>query len=139
MHTSTQRATRTRKPTAVPFSATAAKLIEQIQAEARDKLLTDLSAQDAIVVLHGFDAESKRIRFTNGNLAIDDAKGNTLDLYRHYTEPEAWRGRAHMAGFWHPAYWYGNQTLTDAKGIQWRCDFEPFVCDDFGNLVQVAR
>lgn len=139
MHTSTQRSTRTRKPAAAHLSATAAKLIEQIQAEARDKLLTELSAKDAIVVLHGFDADTKTVRVNSHTVAIRDRKGNEITLYRRYLPPESWVNDVHMAGFWHPARWYGNQTMVDASGAEWSRNLGIFVCDDFGNLVQVAK
>lgn len=137
MQTSSQRSTRTRKPTAALFSTTAARLIEQIQAEAREQLLADLSAKDRIAVLHGFDAETKRVRISGVNIEIYDGKGNSVDLYRHHTEPEGWIGHTYMEGYWHPARWYGSQTLTDGNGRKWRHDLEPLVCDDFGDLVEV--
>ncbi len=59
-------------------------------------------------------------------------------MYRHYTEPEGWIGREHMAGYWHPARWYGNQTLVDANGQAWQRSLGVMVCNDFGQLVQVA-
>jgi len=132
------RTSRARKQTAAPFSATAARLIEQIQAEARAQLLADLSAKDAITVLHGFDAETKGIRCNGMRININDAKGNSLVLTRHHTEPEQWRGHAHMAGYWHPSRWYGSHTLTDANGTQWRREFGPLVCNDFGDLVEIS-
>lgn len=138
MQTTTKRPSRARKQAAAPFSNAAARLIEQIQAEARAQLLAELSAKDTITVLHGFDAETKRIFCTGLSIEISDAKGNTLDCYRRITEPVEWRGHAYMAGYWHPARWYGNQVLTDANGTQWRRELEPLVCNDFGDLVGVA-
>lgn len=138
MQTTTTRPPRARKQAAAPFSTAAAKLIEQIQAEARAQLLTELSAKDAITVLHGFDTETKYIRATGDAIRISDAKGNFLNLHRHYTEPEAWRDNTYMAGHWHPARWYGNQTMTDANGVRWERSFEPLVCNDFGDLVELA-
>lgn len=138
MQTTTQRPARAKKQTAAPFSASAAKLIEQIRAEAREALLRALSAKDAVIVLHGFDAKTKRIEFYSQNIEIYDATGNSISLRRHFTEPEAWVGHSHMAGYWHPARWYGDQTLLDLNGRKWQCDIGVMVCDDFGNLVQVA-
>lgn len=138
MQTTTHRPPRARKQPAAPFSATAAKLIEQIQAEARATLLAELSAKDAITVLHGFDADTKRIYGGNARIDIGDAKGNSVFLYRSHTEPESWRGHASMAGHWHPARWYGSQTLVDINGTQWIREFRPMVCNDFGDLVEVA-
>ena len=137
MQTTTTRPPRASKQPAVPFSTAAAKLIEQIQAEARAALLAELSAKDAITVLHGFDAETKRIKFVNDSIEVSDFKGNEIDLYRRRQEPENWRVSSHMQGYWHPAKWYGNKTLVDGNGTQWRTELQPMVQDDFGNLVQV--
>jgi len=139
MPTTTQRPAKARKPTATPFSPAAARLIEQIQIETRAQLLTELSAKDAIIVLHGFDAATKRVKVRADRIDIHDAKGNNVRLARHYVEPEVWRGKDHMAGYWHPARWYGYQTLVDGSGRQWDCDMGVFVCNDFGQLVQVAQ
>lgn len=140
MPTTTQRPSRARKPAAAPaYSPAAVRLIEQIQAEAREKLLQELSTKDAIIVLHGFDPESRRLGGDGTYISIRDFKGNCLSLYRHHTEPDSWRSYAHMEGHWHPARWYGNQTLVDANGNLWERSFNVHVCDDFGNLVEVAQ
>lgn len=138
MQTTTQRTTRPRQSSIALLNSTASRLIEQIQAEAREKLLSDLSAKDAIVVLHGLDAATKRAHADGSNITISDSKGNEVNLWRHHTEPEGWRGHDHMAGYWHPARWYGNQVLVDASGNQWRRELGIYIQDDFGNLVQVA-
>ena len=138
MQTTTTRPSRARKQAAAPFSTAAAKLIEQIQAEARATLLAELSAKDAITVLHGFDADSKYINAGHTRIRISDAKGNEAYMHRHHIEPNEWRGAPHMAGHWHPARWYGNQTMTDANGVRWERGFNPMVCNDFGDLVEVA-
>lgn len=139
MSVTTQRPAKVRKPTAAPFSATAAKLIKQIQAEARDQLLTDLSAKDSIIVLHGFDRDSKRVRSDGCSIEISDTKGNRIYLLRRHTEPESWRECGYMAGVWHPARWEGSQTLMDGNGVEWKRDLNTMVCDDFGTLVEVAK
>jgi hypothetical protein len=126
-----------RKSAAAPFSPAAAKLIAQVQADAREQLLNDLSAKDAIVVLHGFDAETKRVRVNGSSINIRDDKGNYVSLQRLYQEPASWVGKDYMAGYWNPSLWYGHQTLVDASGTQWSHEFNPHVCDDFGNLVEV--
>jgi hypothetical protein len=138
MSNTTRRPSRAQKPVAAPFSATAARLIEQIQADARAQLLADLSAKDAIVVLHGFDAESKRVIDHGYSITIFDGKGNGTNFYRRHTEPESWIGQPHMAGVWHPARWEGSQTLVDANGVEWKRDLPTMVCNDFGTLVEVA-
>ena len=138
MTTTTRRQARPHKPAAAPFSPAASKLNELIQSEARAKVLEDLSAKDTIIVLHGFDAETKRVQADGCVITIFDSKGNHLRLQRHHVEPEAWRGHSCMAGHWHPARWYGQQTLVDASGNAWERELNVHVCDDFGNLVEVA-
>jgi hypothetical protein len=128
---------RSSKQAAAPFSPAAANLIAQVQAEAREQLLNELSAKDTIVVLHGFDAETKRVRVDGSSINIRDAKGNYVGLHRHHGEPASWVGKDYMAGHWHPSRWYGRQTLVDASGTEWVREFNPHVCDDFGNLVEV--
>lgn len=139
MQTTLQRPSRARKPAAAPFGPAVARLIQQVQAEAREQLLADLSAGDTITVLHGFDAATKRVRADGNSINISDTKGNAVRLHRHHDEPENWRGKDYMAGYWHPARWYGRQTLVDASGIEWERDFKPLVCDDFGNLVELPQ
>lgn len=134
--------TRAHKPaasTANPFSASAAKLIEHIQAEARAQLLAELSAKDTVTVLHGFDPATKRVQVDADSINITDGLGNCVRLHRKYQEPESWRAAAHMRGYWHPARWFGQQDMVDASGTTWNRELSPLVCDDFGNLVQVAR
>lgn len=138
MQTTTRRPARAHKPDAAPFSTAAAKLIEQLQAETRAQLLADLSTKDAIIVLHGFDPETRRVQASGNHITVHDAKGNCVELYRNHTEPESWRDSPHMAGYWHPSHWYGQQTMVDASGAAWRRELTPMVCDDFGNLVEVA-
>lgn len=138
MSRTTIRPSQARKQAAAPFSTAAAKLIEQIQAEARAQLLAELSAKDTITVLHGFDAETKTIYAGNTRIEITDAKGNAVFIRRHHTEPDVWRDSPHMAGYWHPARWYGDQTFVDINGAQWERKLHPMVCNDFGNLVEVA-
>ena len=137
MQTTTQRPSRARKPAAAPFSPATARLIQQVQAEAREQLLADLSAGDTITVLHGFDPSTKRVRVDGTRLNISDDKGNYANFYRHHVEPESWRGHTHMVGYWHPSYWYGRHSMMDASGSAWGREFDPLVCDDFGNLVAV--
>lgn len=139
MQTATKRPSRAHKPAAAPFSAAAARLIEQIQAEAREQLLTDLSAKDAIIVLHGFDASTKTLQADADRIEISDLKGNQVEVFRRYEEPLTWRGSAHMNGYWHPARWYGTQRFVDANGLAWSRDQLVYVCDDFGNLVEIAK
>jgi hypothetical protein len=138
VQTSRQRSTRTQKPTAAPFSTAAAKLIEQIQAEARTKLLEELSAKDAIVVLHGFDADTKRVRVSGDSLRVTDEKGNRVTMHRRHVIPDSWRDSDTMLAIWHPARWTGEEVHIDAIGREWVRDIPPHICDDFGDLVEVS-
>lgn len=133
----TRRTTSPAKPAAAPFSRTAAKLIEQIQAEARASLLEELSAKDGVTVLHPLEPETKRISVEGDHIHIHDGRGGRVHIYRRREEPECWRDSVYMAGKWHPARWDGSQTLVDAAGIKWERDLGDMVCDDFGNLVEV--
>lgn len=135
----TQRAVKARTKAAAPFSATAAKLIQQVQAEAREQLLAELSAKDTVVVLQGYDAATKHVRCNGYMLRIDDGKGNTLTMYRRHTYPESWSDAPHMREYWHPARWNGTETFVDVQGRKWDRDTGYMVCDDFGQLVQVAE
>lgn len=120
------------------LSKKAARLIEQIQADARSQVLVDLSANDSITVLHGFDADTKRVRVDGVRIEITDSKGNETIFYRHHIEPDVWRGKDYMAGHWQPYRWYGHRTLTEVNGTEWRTELAPMVCSDFGDLVEVA-
>lgn len=137
MQTTITRLARARKPGAAAASPAALRLNEKIQAEARERLLADLSSKDDIVVLHGFDA-TRKIRVINDRLEVSDCRGNSVYMYRHRTEPDSWRSSECMRGHWHPARWYGYMTLMDARGAAWRKALGVYVCNDFGNLVEVA-
>lgn len=134
----THRAIRGRPKTPAPFSTTAANLIKQIQAEARDQLLAELSAKDAVVVLQGFDAASKYVRCTGEALYIHDDKDNSLVMYRRHTFPDSWADSQRMRELWHPARWNGTECFVDTQGRKWERETGYMVCDDFGNLVEVA-
>lgn len=121
------------------ISKAAAKLIAKVQAEAREQLLNELSAKDTITVLHGFDTETKRVNGDGNSIHISDRKGNSLHMNRKHQEPESWAKTSHMNGYWNPARWYGDLTLKDAHGNKWTRSLNIHVCDDFGNLVEVAE
>lgn len=135
----TKRSTRPAHSQDTPFSPVAARLIEQIQAEARATLLAELSAKDGVIVLHPVDPETKRVRFDlEGDVTIRDQRGTVINLMRRREQPESWRDSPTMQGKWHPSHWGGHQTLVDAQGRDWLRGFEVMVIDDFGNLVEVA-
>ena len=123
-----------------PYSATAARLIEQLQAEARAATLDALSAGDDIIVLHALDPATRRVRLDDdGDLTITDDRGAHYTAWRRWEEPEGWRASLHMAGHWHPALWYVNETLVDGQGRPWDRRGTVCVMDDFGFLVEVQR
>jgi hypothetical protein len=138
LQTTTQSPPRARKQATAPFSTAAAKLIEQIQTEARAQLLADLSAKDAVTVLHGFDAASRLLEFYAESVWITDKHGNQLRMHRNRMLPESWADSPSMRANWNPSHWIGYQTLIDTNGNAWERSIPAHVCDDFGNLVQVA-
>lgn len=117
------------QPSATPFSRTAAKLIEQIRAEARASLLEELSAKDAIVVLHPVDAATRRISHTGQRIEVSDERGAEYYSFRRHI-PEDNSNT-------HPAHWLACIRLVDGQGRKWYSHPGPLVCDDFGNLVEV--
>lgn len=120
-----------------PLSKAAARLIAQVQSEAREQLLNELSAKDSIFFLHGFGADTKRVRADGNRFTISDNHMNGVEMYRDHHEPAGWVGKAHMKGYWNPSRWFGRQTLVDISGNEWTRQLGPHVCDDFGNLVVV--
>lgn len=134
MPTTTQRPSRARKPAAAPVhSPAAARLIELIQAEAREKLLAELSAKDDVVIL--LDHTSPQIEF-------DDRHGAYYlhALGKHYAIA-LYRGRPDAASE-HPqadGVWWGTEARIDVNGREWSRRIGGLVCDDFGNLVEVAE
>lgn len=134
----TKRSTRQAHSQASPFSPVAARLIAQIQAEARAALLAELSAKDSIVVLHP-PGQNKRVRFdVDGDLSVTDDRGS-VNCWRRRTEPDGWRNSESMQGHWHPAYWFGNMTIKDANGRLWTHHLNRMVIDDFGTLAEVSE
>ena len=52
-------------------------------------------------------------------------------LYRDY-HPDGVSSR------WHPSHWWGSQSRRAADGSEWSSSTRRYVCDDFGDLVQVT-
>lgn len=121
------------QPATAPFSRTAAKLIEQIQADARAALLEELSAKDGITVLHTLDAATRRLVHEGRRYSVNDSRGAEFSAHRdHVRNDTFWAS-------WHPAHWLVSVTLVDGTGADWYRLLGTFVCDDFGNLVEVSR
>lgn len=134
------RSRQVRTPKAAPaFSAAVAKLIEQLQAEAREATLQSLSAKDGITVLHDLDPESKRAEFYGDELTVSDRRGSNISLCQRRFIPESWAAAPCMAGYWHPSHWEGSTTLVDGAGRRWNGPSTRYVCDDFGNLVELPE
>jgi len=116
-----------------------AQLIDQIKDEAKAELLEQLSLKRGTIVLAGLNPEMQRVRHIEDHISIEDGCGNEINVFRSRFEPESWRGKAHMAGVWHPARWTGYQELRDSAGRIWRTTLPTMVCDDFGHLVEVPK
>lgn len=135
MQTSTpQRARRgVPKPHSAPvaLSSAATKLIQQIEAEARSKLLEDLSAKDGITVLHPLDAATRRVEHNGRRYSVNDSRGAEYSAFREHVRDDTSRTN------WHPAHWLVSATLVDGAGEGWFRLLGIHVTDDFGNLVEV--
>lgn len=132
MSTTTRRAPRAHKASALPFSATAAKLIEQIQAEARAKLLEDLSAKDDVVLL--LEHANKAVEFDDYRSAYyihTPSNSYAISLYRG--RPDASDKHPHQDGVW-----WGSESRLDSHGVEWSRRMGRYICNDFGDLVEVA-
>lgn len=138
-HQTGTRSRQVRNNPAAPYSRTAAALIAQLQAEAEAAILQALSAKDGIAFLQPLDRETLRITAWGDEITLRDGTGAEVFLQRKREEPEAWRGAAHMRGHWHPSRWFGYVNCVDNNGNQWTRRFNPMVCDDFGNLVEVSE
>lgn len=121
----------TQRPSAL-HSQAAAQLIKQIQAEARAILLEELSAKDGITVLQPLDTATRRVCHKGNRIVITDRCGADFSAHRDHN-----RSGSTYTG-WHPAYWLASCTLLDGVGKRWTSFTGPLVCDDFGNLVEVA-
>lgn len=138
MHTQTgTRSRQVREAQATPYSRTAAKLIEQLQAEAQAATLQALSAKDGIAFLRPLDRETLRVSVWGDEITLRDDTKAEVCIHRKREEPESWRAAPHMRGYWHPSRWFGRITSVDNNGNQWSRNLNPMVCDDFGNLVEV--
>lgn len=97
------------------------------------------SAKDGITVLHDLDPESKCVEFCGDELTVSDRRGSNINLYQRRFIPESWAAAPYMAGYWHPSHWEGYTTLVDGAGRRWNGPNIRYVCDDFGNLVELPK
>lgn len=134
MNATTRRPVRASKPptAAGAFSPAAAKLIEQIQAEARAQVLADLSAKDDVVLLLEHDKLEVEFDDRLGAYYLHTKrKGFAITLYRG--RPDATAQYPQSDGVW-----WGTEDRSDAHGVVWTRRIDGLVCNDFGDLVQVA-
>ncbi len=137
MQTSTQPRARRGVPRGhsapVALSPAATKLIQQIEAEARSRLLEDLSAKDGITVLHPLDAATRRVEHNGRRYSVNDSRGAEYSAHRDHVREDTsiWTN-------WHPAHWLVSVTLVDGAGAGWYRLLGTHVTDDFGNLVEVS-
>ena len=77
-----------------PVSKTVQRLLAQIHAEAEAATLAALSAKDGILVLHGLDRDTVRVRHNGDHINVSDRRGTEFDMHRHRQMPERWRGKS---------------------------------------------
>lgn len=66
-----------------PVSKTVQRLLAQIHAEAE----AALSAKDGILVLHGLDRDTARVRHSGDFINVSDRRGTEFDMRRHRQMP----------------------------------------------------
>lgn len=76
--------------------------------------------------------------FQGDHIVADDWAGNSDRLTRRRICPEQWVGTSVP---WHPSHWRLSRTRTDQDGCKWEPYYGDivFVCDDFGDLVEVPK
>lgn len=73
--------------------------------------------------------------YGNDAIAIADNHGNTDYYFRRRICPPTWGPEMD----WHPSQYRRHQLRFDSAGREWRCGTTTvFVCNDFGDLVEVA-
>lgn len=131
------KATATRRPTGsvgASVSKTVQRLLAQIHAEAEAATLAALSAKDGILVLHGLDRDTTRVRHRGDHINVRDQCGAEFDMWRHRHLPPQWQ---HCPEIHHPAWWHVYETRVDGAGRAWSGPSCIMVTDDFGTLVDV--
>jgi len=123
---------RRQRTPAPAVSPTVAKLLAQIHAEAEAQTLAALSAKDGFVVLQPVSADGKRVRYSSFTYGytVSSSNGAEVAMYRDHIN-------VHNSNSWHPAHWWGSESLVDGQGREWHRSLAKHVMDDFGNLVEV--
>lgn len=117
-----------------PVSKTVQRLLAQIHAEAEAATLAALSAKDGILVLHGLDRDTARVRHSGDFINVRDQFGAEIDMWRHRQLPTQWASHPELH---HPAWWHVYETRVDGIGRTWSGPSRTMVTDDFGTLVDV--
>lgn len=98
------------------------------------QLLAELRASERLLPCMGQN-RTVSVREKHGHLTIElnDQAGNESAFIKRYERPEGW-----APGWWHPAHWTVHYTRICSAGLRWTATIgRDFVCDDFGNLVEV--
>ena len=119
-------------------SATVAKLIATIQAEAEAATLEALSAKDGILVLQPIESGSAHFSDYGETLVFRDTHGAAVRYYQRLELPEKWRG-SELERTWHPSHFRVYVTRVDGEGRQWGASLGIHVTDEFGTLVAVPE
>lgn len=125
-----------RRTQPLPVSATVAKLLAQVHAEAEAATLEALSAKDGILVLQPLDASTGRLTDHGDTLLFRDAHGAEVRYYQRRHLPDSWRG-TNLERAWHPSHYVIYMTRVDGSGREWEANLGKHVTDDFGDLVEV--
>lgn len=120
-----------RQPPSV--SATVQKLLSQVQAEAQQALLDELSAKDGVTVLQPLNLAGTSPPPVSDGLIWYGRDGSQISLYRRRQFPESWGDW--MCPHWHPSYIDVSVTQRDGQGRKWQCSLGNHITDDFGTLV----
>lgn len=127
----------TRKPsrlTAAPVSPEVAKLMHKLQGQ----IIKEASARDPApgeVVLQAVGKTSVDFFNVDGTVVIEiqDERGAKVALYREYQPSKGERSSIK------PGRWWGSEYRIDTAGKKWSHTLGQFVCNDYGDLVEVAR
>jgi hypothetical protein len=98
------------------------------------QLLADLRASERLLPRMG-QHRTVSVREKHGHLTIElvDKAGNEVAFIKRYECPGTWARR-----WWHPSHWSVHHTRICSAGLRWSATLgRDFVCDDFGNLVEV--
>lgn len=119
--------------TLAPMSGAVAAIWHQLQAEILKEMPSPVARLEGSVVLQPMTGGKTEFRSAYQESAVCmeiEGPAFSMNLYRTYITDSD--GRFH-----YPGKWWGMQTRKDQHGAWWSKRTEIFVCDDFGNLVEV--